>query len=109
MVNRAERFVNYEFHLTYASAGHTRLRTRTPAAYIAAQNKSHIGRICYCFVSLLGIYWMQQTRRRNMLYSEAAYFDGNHCAHCAARDEHNRIERKRTEARKALDRRTVRR
>ncbi len=44
-----------------------------------------------------------------MLYSEAAYFDGNHCAHCAARDEHNRIERKRTEARKALDRRTVRR
>lgn len=47
MVNRAERFVNYEFYLTYASAGHTRLRTRTPAAYIAAQNKSHIGRICY--------------------------------------------------------------
>lgn len=44
-----------------------------------------------------------------MLYSEAAYFDGNHCAHCAARDEHNRLERKRTEARRALDRRMVRR
>lgn len=44
-----------------------------------------------------------------MLYSEAAYFDGNHCAHCATRDEHIRIERKRTEARRALDRRMGRR
>ncbi len=37
-----------------------------------------------------------------MLYSEAAYFDGNHCAHCAAREEHKRIERIRTNAIKAL-------
>ena len=44
-----------------------------------------------------------------MLYSEAAYFDGNHCAHCAARDEHLRLKRKMTEARKALDRRSSRR
>ncbi len=24
-------------------------------------------------------------------YSERAYFDGDHCAHCAARDEVNRL------------------
>ncbi len=40
-----------------------------------------------------------------MLYSEASYFDGNHCAHCATRDEHMRLQRKRIEAIKALDRR----
>lgn len=28
-----------------------------------------------------------------MLYPEAAYFDGNHCAHVAAREEHLRLER----------------
>lgn len=44
-----------------------------------------------------------------MLYSEAAYFDGNHCAHCAARDEHNRLQRIRVQAIRALDRRTRRR
>lgn len=44
-----------------------------------------------------------------MLYSEAAYFDGNHCAHCAARDEHLRLQRIRTTAIRALDRRGVRR
>lgn len=44
-----------------------------------------------------------------MLYSEAAYFDGNHCAHCAARDEHMRLQRKRIEAIRSLDRRTSRR
>ena len=26
-----------------------------------------------------------------MPYSELAYFDGNHCAHCATRDEHKRL------------------
>lgn len=26
-----------------------------------------------------------------MSYSEAAYFDGNACAHCAARDENARL------------------
>lgn len=40
-----------------------------------------------------------------MLYSEAAYFDGNHCAHCATRDEHKRIVRIRNDARKAFERR----
>lgn len=44
-----------------------------------------------------------------MLYSEAAYFDGNHCAHCAARDEHLRLVRIRTQAIKHLDRRSTRR
>jgi hypothetical protein len=44
-----------------------------------------------------------------MLYSEAAYFDNNHCAHCAARDEHLRLQRIRATALRALDRRTVRR
>lgn len=28
-----------------------------------------------------------------MLYSEAAYFDGNHCQHVAAWEEHKRLER----------------
>jgi len=28
-----------------------------------------------------------------MLYSEAAYFDNNHCAHCATRDDYNRLQR----------------
>lgn len=43
------------------------------------------------------------------MYSEMAYFDGNHCAHCAARDEHMRLQRKRIDAIRALDRRQVRR
>ena len=28
-----------------------------------------------------------------MIYSEASYFDGNHCQHCADRDEAMRLER----------------
>lgn len=40
-----------------------------------------------------------------MIYSEAAYFDGNHCAHVASRDEHNRLKRIRDEGRKAFERR----
>jgi hypothetical protein len=27
------------------------------------------------------------------MYSERAYFDGDHCHHCATRDEHKRLER----------------
>lgn len=33
------------------------------------------------------------------LAAEAAYFDGNHCQHLAARDEHMRLERISTRAR----------
>lgn len=40
-----------------------------------------------------------------MLYSEAAYFDGNHCQHCADRDDFLRRERIRKDARAAIDRR----
>lgn len=40
-----------------------------------------------------------------MSYSEAAYFDGNHCAHVAAWEETKRLARIRTVAIKALDRR----
>lgn len=43
------------------------------------------------------------------MYSEMAYFDGNHCQHVAAREEHLRLQRIRTQAIKALDRRTGRR
>lgn len=25
------------------------------------------------------------------MYAERAYFDGDHCQHCAARDEHDRL------------------
>lgn len=32
-----------------------------------------------------------------MIYSEAAYFDGNHCQHCADRDEKHRLDRKKKE------------
>lgn len=35
-----------------------------------------------------------------MLYAEAAYFDGHHCAHVAAWEEHRRLQR----LRRALDR-----
>lgn len=44
-----------------------------------------------------------------MPYSERAYFDGDHCAHCAAFDENNRLAYIRTQTIKALDRRRVRR
>jgi hypothetical protein len=37
---------------------------------------------------------------RRMIASEAAYFDGNHCAHVAARDEARRLERIQAENRK---------
>lgn len=39
-------------------------------------------------------------------YSEAAYFGGDHCHHCAARDEILRVERRRVEAIRYLDRRS---
>lgn len=39
------------------------------------------------------------------MYSEMAYFDNNHCAHCAVRDEHLRLTRIRREARAVADRR----
>ena len=39
-----------------------------------------------------------------MLYAEAAYFDGDHCAHVAAREEHLRLRRITTEGRKAATR-----
>lgn len=42
-------------------------------------------------------------------YSEAAYFEGNHCAHCAARDDFLRLQRIRDEARRLIDRRSARR
>lgn len=37
MVNSRGDFVNYEFHLTYASAGRTRPRTRARSIYRLAQ------------------------------------------------------------------------
>lgn len=37
-----------------------------------------------------------------MPYSERAYFDGDHCAHCAARDEFNRLARIEARARAAV-------
>lgn len=40
-----------------------------------------------------------------MIYSEAAYFDGNHCQHCAAREEHQRLTRARRLAAQAHERR----
>lgn len=44
-----------------------------------------------------------------MPYSERAYFDGDHCAHCAARDEFMRLARIRVSAIRALDHRNSRR
>lgn len=38
-------------------------------------------------------------------YPEAAFFDGDHCQHCADRDEHRRLERIRQQTRDALRRR----
>lgn len=43
------------------------------------------------------------------MYSEMAYFDGNACQHCADREEHLRLQRIRTQAIRALDRRMGRR
>jgi len=43
------------------------------------------------------------------MYSEMAYFEGNHCQHVAAREERLRLQRIRAQAIKALDRRSVRR
>ena len=40
-----------------------------------------------------------------MIYAEASYFDGYHFAHIAAWDEERRLARKRTEARKSIERR----
>lgn len=36
------------------------------------------------------------------MYAERAYFDGDHCHHCATRDENTRAERLRDQARKAM-------
>lgn len=40
-----------------------------------------------------------------MIYSEAAYFEGNHCQHCADRDEHLRWQRIRFASERAWQRR----
>ena len=40
-----------------------------------------------------------------MPYSELAYFNGDHCAHCAARAEHMRLNRIRNQAFAMLERR----
>lgn len=43
------------------------------------------------------------------MYAERAYFDNDACAHCAARDEHLRLERiakRNREALRAIERRT---
>jgi hypothetical protein len=44
-----------------------------------------------------------------MDYAELTYFDGYHFSHIAAWQDHRRLERKRVEAIKALDRRGGRR
>ena len=44
-----------------------------------------------------------------MSYAERAFFEGDHCHHCAARDEWLRLELKRVETVRALDRRSSRR
>lgn len=36
------------------------------------------------------------------MYSERAYFDGDHCQHCATRDAHKRLERIAATNRQAL-------
>lgn len=36
------------------------------------------------------------------MYSERAYFDGDHCHHCATRDDHMRLERIAAANRQAL-------
>lgn len=36
---------------------------------------------------------MLSTLQRSPNYSEAAYFDGDHCHHCATRDEFRRLQR----------------
>lgn len=46
---------------------------------------------------------------RTASYSEAAYFDGEHCQHIADWEEHRRLQRIRTTAIKMLDRRNFRR
>lgn len=46
---------------------------------------------------------------RTASYSEAAYFDGEHCQHIADWEEHRRLQRIRTSAIKMLDRRNFRR
>lgn len=43
-----------------------------------------------------------------MSYSERAYFDGDHCQHCAARDEHQRLQRARRQMEQADRRRLPR-
>lgn len=39
-----------------------------------------------------------------LIYSEAAYFDGNHCQHVAAWEEHKRLARIARQAREAIGR-----
>jgi hypothetical protein len=45
-----------------------------------------------------------QLKGMDMSYSERAYFDGDHCQHCADRDEFIRLQRIRSNAIKAVQR-----
>lgn len=45
------------------------------------------------------------TFQRSPNYSEAAYFDGDHCHHCATRDEFQRLRRIERAGRAMIDRR----
>jgi hypothetical protein len=44
-----------------------------------------------------------------MSYAEAAFFEGDHCSHCATRDDHRRGVDRRNRQRAMIDRRAVRR
>lgn len=45
------------------------------------------------------------TFQRSPNYSEAAYFDGDHCHHCATRDEFRRLQRIEREGARMIERR----
>lgn len=50
---------------------------------------------------------ISSSKEIEMPYSERAYFEGDHCQHCASWEEHLRLERYRRQAREMIRRRSA--
>ena len=105
---RSDAFDRLKVHMArhYPKIGCTLVSDAHPDAIEAALSGPMLNKVATllalkaadpCFYST----GMTRTQARTSLYAEAAYFDGEPVQHCAAREEHFRLERKRRQARDA--------
>lgn len=105
---RSDAFDRLKAHMAqhYPKIGCTLVSDAHPDAIEAALSGPMLNKVATllalkaadpCFYST----GVTRTRARKSLYAEAAYFDGEPVQHCADREEHFRLERKKRQARDA--------